>query len=96
MKDLKHIKGFKESYKINENISESSKDDLIDLKNELKFINEYNVEIYEVIEIVDKLLTMSWSEIEEWREHIDTNYTKDNKDKFILRLIDRYCSDTEP
>jgi hypothetical protein len=106
MKDNKYIKSFGEfnenlnisdvrSSKINENLSESSKDDLINLKSELEFVNEYEIEIYEVVEIIDKLLKMSWDEIEGWREHIDTNYTKGDKDKFTLRLIDRYCSNIE-
>jgi hypothetical protein len=37
-------------YRINENLSQSSIDDLINLKNKLQFVGEFDIEIYEAIE----------------------------------------------
>ena len=81
--------------RFNETLSGSSSNDLTDLKSELEFINEYDVKLYEVIEIIDKLLSMSFDEIEDWRDHIDTNAHKSKIDELTLRIIDRYCSDIE-
>jgi hypothetical protein len=50
------------------------------------------MEIYEAIECVDTLLNSSWNDIMEIREHLITNYTKADKDNFMIELIDRYCS----
>lgn len=86
---MKYIK------RITETLSNSSIDDLNELKNELEFINNFNVEIYEVIELIEKLLSMSFNDIEDWREHIDTNSHKSQIDELTLRIIDRYCSDIE-
>jgi len=38
---------------------------------------------------------MTWEQIEEWREHLSTNSSLPEIDKFTLRLIDRYCSNIE-
>ncbi len=103
MKDLKHIKSFNEatenlnisdvrSSKLLENLSEESKSDLINLKNELQFVSEFDIEIYEAIDVIEKLHKMNWKQIEEWREHLVTNYSTTHLDDFVLRLIDRYCS----
>ena len=86
---MKHLKKYYES------LAESSKNDLESFKIDLEFINRYDIETHEAIDIIDKLLKMEWSEIEEWREHITTNYSKDDKDEFTVELIDRYCSDIE-
>ena len=91
---MNNIKSFIQ-YKINENLSQSSKEDLKGLRDELVFINNYNVDIYSVIQILNELLTMNWTDILELREHINTNYSKDDKDELTLRIIDRYCSNIE-
>lgn len=90
LKYMKHIKNY------NESLSESSKGDLIDLKNELEFLSEFdNVSLHEVIEVIDTILNMKWEDIEEWREHLETNHRRDDKDNLTIRLIDRFCSNIE-
>jgi len=86
---MKYIK------RITETLSRSSENDLTDLKNELEFINEFDVELYEVIEVLDKILNMSFDDIQDWRDHIETNAHKSKIDELTLRIIDRYCSDIE-
>ena len=90
-----HIKRFGELTDINERLSENSKEDLINLKTELEFINKYDVKISDIIEVIDKLIKMNWDEISYWREHIITNYVIEEIDKFTLKLIDSYCSNIE-
>jgi hypothetical protein len=106
MKDNKHIQSFNEhqenlnisdvrSSKLSESLSEESKSDLINLKNELQFVSEFDIEIYEAIKVIDELHKMNWEQIEEWRTHLITNYTTTQLEDFTLRLIDRYCSNVE-
>jgi hypothetical protein len=106
MKNNKHIQTFKQhqenlnisdvrSSKIDEKLSQSSIDDLINLKNELQFVMGFDIEIYEAIEVIEQLHKMNWEQIEEWREHIITNYSTTKVEDFVLRLIDRYCSNIE-
>jgi hypothetical protein len=83
------------SNKINENLSQSSIDDLINLKNKLQFVSKFDIDLYEAIDVIEKLHKMNWEEIEEWREHIITNYRTTKIEDFVLRLIDRYCSNIE-
>ena len=106
MKDLKHVKRFNEatenlkisdvrSSKLWESLGEKSKSDLINLKNELQFVSEFDIEIYEAIKVIDELHKMNPEQIEEWRTHLITNYTTTQLEDFTLRLIDRYCSNVE-
>lgn len=85
---MRHLKKFEG----NEYLNEESKEDLTNLKNELEFINDYDIELHEAIEVIDKLQTMSWKEIEEYRSHLETNESTIDLEDFTLRLIDRYCS----
>lgn len=85
---MRHLKKFEG----NEYLNEESKEDLTNLKNELEFINDYDIELHEAIEVIDKLQTMSWKEIEEYRSHLETNESTTDLEDFTLRLIDRYCS----
>jgi hypothetical protein len=101
MKDNKHIQSFNEHQenlnisdvrsKINENLSQSSIGDLINLKDQLQFVSEFDIELYEAIDVIEKLHKMNWEQIEEWREHIITNHRTTKVEDFVLRLIDRYC-----
>jgi len=75
-----------------ERLNESSINDLTDFKNTLEFVNSFDIDVYEAITVIDDLLKMSWEEIEDWRNHLLTNYTKTNLDNFIIKLIDSYCS----
>jgi hypothetical protein len=106
MKDLKHVKRFNEatenlnmsdvrSSKLWESLDEKSKSDLINLKNELQFVSEFDIEIYEAIKVIDELHRMNLEQIEELRTHLITNYTTTQLENFTLRLIDRYCSNVE-
>ena len=93
----KYIKSYTKANKtliINENLSEGSMNDLTNLMNELKFVSEFNIELYEAIEVINKLIKMNLEQIIEWRDHIDTNYSTTHLEDFTLRLIDRYCSNT--
>lgn len=84
---MKHIKKFNEN-----NISKESINDLISLRDELEFIKEYNVDMWEVIELIDKIIKSTLEDIEEWREHLTTNYKRSNKDELTIRLIDRFVA----
>ncbi len=84
---MKHLKKF------NESLNESSKEDLKTLKESIRFVSEYeDMETHEAIDVIDKLLKSSWSEIEEWRESLLTNHHNDDTGNFTIELIDRYCS----
>jgi hypothetical protein len=82
-------------YRINKNLSQSSIDDLINLKNKLQFVGEFDIEIYEAIKVIEQLHKMNWEQIKEWRESITTNYRTTKVEDFVLRLIDRYCFNIE-
>lgn len=81
--------------RFNEHLSESSKNDLVRLKEALGFVSEYDIELYEAIDVIDKLLKMDWEEIEEWREHLETNESRIDIDDFTIRLINSYCSNID-
>ena len=93
--EKKNIQGFTEfgeTSKINEsNLSQKSIDDLINLKNQLQFVSKFDIEIHDATEVIEKLHKMSWSEIEEWKEHIITNYRTTKLEDFVIQLIDKYC-----
>jgi len=73
-------------------LSESSIDDLIEFKECLEFVTEYEVEILDALDCLDKLLKWDWKEIQDERVHLITNYSRSNKDEFMIKLIDSYCS----
>lgn len=75
---------------VSESLNQSSKDDLINLKNELEFINKFDIKPHEIIIIINQLLKMNWNEIENFKEE-----AKSHNDEFTVRLIDRYCSNIE-
>jgi hypothetical protein len=78
---------------VNESISMSSNNELIVLKNSIELISKYDMEFYQAIEVIDKLINMTdWKDIEKWREHLLTNYRRSDLDDFTVELIDRYCS----
>lgn len=63
----------------------------IELSNLLEFLNlisDYKVELYEVIEIIEKILSSTNKEIIEQKEHLETNATKSEIDELTLHLID--------
>lgn len=76
----------------NEHLSESSKTDLESFKEALELVSEYDIEVYEAIDVVNQLLKMTWEEIEEWRGHLETNESKIDIDDFTIRLINEYLS----
>lgn len=96
---MKNIKSYKlfEKKKIGEieTLNKESIHDLTEFKDALTFVSEYNLDIYDVIELIDKLLNSNWSEIMEIRNHLSTNETRSDKDEFMIELIDRYCSNIE-
>jgi len=67
-----------------------SKLDLINLKTELQFINEFHIELYEVIDIIEELQNSTQEQINEWQSHLITNYSLTQKEEFTLRLINRF------
>ena len=81
--------------RFNEHLSESSKNDLVRFKEALEFVSEYDIELYEAIDVIDKLLKMDWEEIEEWREHLETNESRIDIDDFTIRLSNSYCSNID-
>lgn len=89
---MKHIKKFG---KLSESLSEESKSDLTDLRNELQFVSEFDIELYEAIDVIDKIHKMTWDEIEEYREHLVTNYSTTKLEDFTIQLIDRFCSNND-
>jgi len=79
--------------KFNESLGKESKQDLTNLRESLSELLPYdNLSISEAIGIITELIEMSWTDIEEWRESLATNYYKDDKDNFTLDIIDRHCS----
>ena len=86
---MKSIRSFK---KYNESLGRDSKSSLSNLKDDLQFVIEYDVEPSEAIEVIDEIINMEWEQIEELSQSILTNKNKSAKDNFTLRLIDRYCS----
>lgn len=80
---------------IKESLSKESMSDLTNFKNELEFVSEFEIELYEAIQVIDAIQKMTWEQIEEWRLHLSTNSSLTEIDKFTLRLIDRYCSNIE-
>lgn len=79
----------------NEHLSESSKTDLESFKESLELVSEYDIEVYEAIDVVNQLLKMTWEEIEEWRDHLESNESKIDIDDFTIRLINSYCSNIQ-
>jgi hypothetical protein len=71
-------------------LKEDIESDLINLKNELEFVSEFDIEIYQAIKVIDELHKMNCEQIEELRTHLITNYPTTELEDFTLRLIDRY------
>lgn len=64
---------------------------LTDLRDSIEFISKYdNMELYEAIEVINKLLDMDLNDVKEWRESLVTNYRKSDLDNFTIELIDKY------
>ena len=63
---------------------------LINLKNELTFVAEFDILLYEAIEVMEELHKSNCEQIEEWRKHLVTNHSTSKLDDFVLGLIDRY------
>lgn len=83
---------------INENIStlnDESIKDLETLKDNLNFISNYNLQIFEIIECIDILLNRDWDNIVELKEHLETNAFLNDKESFMLKLINNWCSNVE-
>lgn len=60
-------------------------------------MGNFEIEIYEAIECINTLLNSSWEEIEEIQQSLSTNHPSSNseKEKFLLELINKWCSNIE-
>ena len=85
-KNLKYIKNFDRA----KGLSDESRNDLTNFKDDLLFVSEFDIELYEAIQIIDKILKSNLDQIQEWRDHLTTNYATTKNNDFILELIDRY------
>jgi uncharacterized protein with HEPN domain len=70
-----------------ETLSEFSKIQLNKLKSNLELVGKYDIEIHYAIEVIDHLEKMKWSEIQEWRETLITNYFNPPKKIIILHMV---------
>lgn len=86
---MKHLRKYNES-----SLNDSSTKDLETFKSGLKLMGNFEIESYEAVECIDKLLNSSWEEIEEIQQSLSTNHPSSNseKEKFLLELINKWCS----
>lgn len=75
-------------------LSKSSKEDLASLREELQFVSEFDIELHEAIEFIDRIQKMDWEQIEELRKKLSPSHSS-SLDYFCLRVIDRYCSNND-
>ena len=87
----KKIKSFNEHFII-QNSPDGDKNSLQNLRSELEYIVEFELEPYEVITIIDGILNSSIEDNKEEREHLLTNYRRSKKDELTIKLIDRFLN----
>jgi hypothetical protein len=105
MKHVKLFEGYKSNWEDEENFDpydydlskipdntkvRRSRDSYLCILGEnLEFISNYNVELYEIIDIIEKILNSTWGDLKEWEEHLESNATKSDADELTLALIFR-------
>jgi len=77
-----------------ESLNDESIKDLDTFKSGLQLMGQFDIEPYEAIECIDTLLESTWEDIEEIQQSLSTNHPSSNseKEKFMLELINKWCS----
>lgn len=65
-------------------------EDLKKILEVLKFFGNYDIQLYEAINVIEEVNKSTEKELIEWKNHLITNFRLTHLEQFTLDLIEKY------